>query len=718
MTLRGFGGRSGVGVGSFAVALLAALALAPAAQAATPVACSELQTAITAATAGEVLELPAGTCETNVTTSNAEPFTLEGSETGTTTLKAKEATKAVLEANGTGALSFTLTHLTFTGTTSHSAVSVLDANEHVTISNDKFITNHSGVGGALTIGPPSASSSSESTVLSNDTFGEVGAGNSAEEGGAVYFVSSAPLVVRASKFIGDSAGRGGYGGALLVQNTNGGTSPVTLEENTFGGLVPSEKNTAGAAGGAAFVQLSHGQTLTLERNTFLGNAIAGTNTATQPRVGGALAVELRGLSDTGFHVVQREDTFFGNTIEATDESAAQPAGGAGEWVFGVTVESTYEIFEDNRINVNEAASTYAPEGGGLGVLGEKEEGVVPAQPGVFTGVSDIFASNFVKSGGRGGAIYSGFTAPYCYTSCPGSSVTLNDSTILNNEVEAGTGSEGGALWGSGTDTLAIDNSIVYNNSAAQVVGFGGAATFAFSDVCNEAGGTTIAGAGIICANPLLNEEDEETAASPTIDAGSNSLVPAGLTTGFIGEPRITAGRCGDAAVVDMGAFESPAATGCPPPRSTSTTHTTTTTTSTPATPQGTAGVTSMRTGQNGTEVTIACTGTAAQVCEGEGAMYTTEHLKGKKVASLSRKRKRVRKVTVLVGSAHYKLSAGRTLKLKIPLNAKGKALLRRFHRLPVRVIVTAITSRGKVQISSRRTTIKQASRHKRRRRRK
>jgi hypothetical protein len=134
--------------------------------------------------------------------------------------------------------------------------------------------------------------------------------------------------------------------------------------------------------------------------------------------------------------------------------------------------------------------------------------------------------------------------------------------VVGNNVAPGSGSEGGAIWGSPSDTLSATNSIIYGNSPKpEIYGYGSAhPAFADSDVCNEPGGPTVAGSGVICANPALNASGTETTASPTLDAGSNALVPAGLTTDLAGNPRIGASRVTCAAgpgpaIVDMGAFE-------------------------------------------------------------------------------------------------------------------------------------------------------------------
>jgi hypothetical protein len=299
---------------------------------------------------------------------------------------------------------------------------------------------------------------------------------------------------------------------------------------------------------------------------FIDNAVTGDNTASNARTGAGLSVGLDPTSDTGFQVSQANNLFSGNLINETAASGHPNlgAGGAGEWVFGVTVHSTADTFEGNQITVIDGAP---PEGGGLGVLGKAAQAgppAIPAQPGTFVGIDDRFLGNLVAAGGWGGAIYSGFEPPYCSSGCPGSSVTLEDSTVAGNSVAAGTTSEGGAIWGSPGDSLTVDNSIVFNNTPQPEIHGYTSPTFAFSDVCNEAGGSAVSGPGLICANPLLNADGSQTTSSPTIDQGSNALVPAGLTTDLAGNPRVTAGRCGDGAIVDIGAFESPAVT-CPPP---------------------------------------------------------------------------------------------------------------------------------------------------------
>jgi len=157
----------------------------------------------------------------------------------------------------------------------------------------------------------------------------------------------------------------------------------------------------------------------------------------------------------------------------------------------------------------------------------------------IVGSDNFFSGNSTASGDRGGAAYVGLSNPACTTG----------------------------------DTLNLANSIVNGNSPQpEIHGFGMLA-LQYSDVCAESGGPAVpAGAGDICANPNLTAAGAETASSPTVDAGSNPLVPAGLSTDITGAARIRAWRetCAGLgpSVVDMGAAEATftiPVTGCPLP---------------------------------------------------------------------------------------------------------------------------------------------------------
>jgi hypothetical protein len=576
----GLRGRAG---GAVLVALVAGLVAAPSAVGVPPVTqvtCAELPELFEAAAAGaakpgEVAQLPAKTCKVNLVATNTNAFTLEGATGGGTTLEPSSAALPII--HSAVAVAFTLSGLMFTGANGHAAVS-LDGGGGVTLNGDKFANDHGGEGGAGVV----AISSTQPTVIAEDTFSDDVGTN---DGGALSVVGSEAVTVTSNTFSNDralsegaalfvggtgawtivgntftdnvqseSAGGNGGGGLYLVSEAS--TNPVQISDNTFDG------NLASGEGAGAFIALAQGRTLTATANTLENNRITGANTANQPRDGAGLFIGLLS-GKTSYSVVQADNTFAYNLI---DETTAGPpelaAGGAGEWVSGVSVQSTADRFVGNRVAVNDGAP---PEGGGLGAISAAAVGgspSVPAQPAAFVGRDDLFSGNSTAAGGWGGAIYVGNSAtPDCTgTLCPPTSLTLQDSTLVANSVDSGPDSEGGALWGSPGDPLVLTNSIVFANTPQpEIFGFG-ASTVQFSDVCSEAGGVAVAsGEGNICASPELDPEGSESPASPTVDAGSNALVPAGLSTDIAGNPRILSSRmgCGGplAAVVDMGAFE-------------------------------------------------------------------------------------------------------------------------------------------------------------------
>jgi parallel beta-helix repeat protein len=587
--------------------------------------------------------------------------------------------------------------ITFNGMTGGSAINVDGAGEAITLSHDSFIDNADPSGpGPVEITPGSPTTTTLPTVLDDNTFD----GNTASYGGGAYLDGSGSFTVTNNTFVGNSATTtGGVGGALAVAafGGTGGSGTVTVSGNTFGGTTPGAGNTSPFSGGAAFFELHHGQTLVLDHNQFIGNAIAGSGTAQNARTGGALTATVNSGNDTGFQVVQSNNLFSGNAVQATAASGVHdlPAGGGAEWLFGVSATSSGDVFTGNQVAVNDGAP---PQGGALGVLGAAAQNTFPDQPGTFSGTDDLFLNSSVAAGGHGGAIYIGFATPYCTSSCPGSSLTLADSTVSGNSVAAGSGSQGGGLWGGPSDTLALTNSIVDGNSAGaaepDVFGFG-APSVQYTDVCTApSGGAPLAGPGNICASPALDGAGRETAASPTIDAGLNSLVPPGLATDAFGNARVVQGRCGGGPVVDMGAFES-GVVPCP-------------------LTVGTASVGTVHASPKGLIVTIQCAASPSPAtCEGDGSLSTTEHLLGSKLVSLSRKHKaRRRTKSVGVGHKHFTLSAGQSVSLLVPVNAKGKALLKRFHKLPVKLVVTVNTPTGKAKLTTRHATIKPAHKRK------
>lgn len=659
------------------------LAGAPSATAST---CATLQADVDAAIDDAVVTAPPGVCQVNVATSNTHSFTLQADPSGSTLEPASPSTPIFEDFAGPH---ITISGIVFTGMDGNSAIYTDGAGNSVTLEND-IITNNNG-GSA-----PSAAQLLRASSVTID--GSNFSGNVGDLQGAVVIGGSPAITVTHNLFNTNLSGRNA--GALDISNgTGGGSSPILIARNLFGGTGIFDGNSAADAAGAVSISASHAQPVTIDGNTFQSNRITGSGVSTQDRVGAGLVLAVH-ANDSSFQVEQSGNRFINNWIDATERppNTGLKAGGAGEWISGAVVHSTGDVFQGNNVAVADGAP---PEGGALGVLGLPPLAAgLPASPGVFVGEDDLFIGNTVAAGGWGGAIYVGGQVYTCQAGCPGSSLTLDDSTVTGNRVAAGIGSEGGALWGSANDSAAVANSIVFGNGAGagqpEIFGFA-PPSVRFSDACTVPGsGAPLAGTGNICSDPLLDPSGKETADSPTIDAGSNALVPPGLITALGGAPRISTGRrsCSGLlpAVVDMGAYEASIGPrpSCPPPIP--------------------LRLGSVKASSSAINMVLLCTG--AQECRGIASLRTVERRRGHRVRSLVSRRHRVRRVTVTVGRKRFDVAGG-AWKFRVPLNRTGRRLLRRFHQVPVRLSVTVTAAgSGKLTLPTRHLTIR-AARHRR-----
>jgi len=145
----------------------------------------------------------------------------------------------------------------------------------------------------------------------------------------------------------------------------------------------------------------------------------------------------------------------------------------------------------------------------------------------------------------------------CYSSSP----TFTNCAILGNSAYNG----GGIYCSSSTPTFR--NSIIWGNTATssgnQIYTYDSSSSVTLSYSCYANSANDVAGAGqvnpdnCINTNPLFvgGGNYHLQATSPCIDAGSNSLVPAGITTDLDGYARIVDGDGDTIDEVDMGAYE-------------------------------------------------------------------------------------------------------------------------------------------------------------------
>ena len=172
----------------------------------------------------------------------------------------------------------------------------------------------------------------------------------------------------------------------------------------------------------------------------------------------------------------------------------------------------------------------------------------------------VFRLNKATSTKSGGAMRAGTP----------STVTSRDSTFVGNTTTATTGA--GFYNTSGSSTLA--NCIFWGNTGSggvtannQITAAGGTNTVSYSLVQGGATGTGNVNVDPLFVN-LATGDLHLQATSPAIDAGSNSLIPAGITVDRDGLTRrfdittVVDTGVGPAPVVDMGAYE---VQGPPPP---------------------------------------------------------------------------------------------------------------------------------------------------------
>ncbi len=99
---------------------------------------------------------------------------------------------------------------------------------------------------------------------------------------------------------------------------------------------------------------------------------------------------------------------------------------------------------------------------------------------------------------------------------------------------------------------------------------------------------------------------------------------------------------------------------------------------------GIASFVRVKTGTGYVDVPITCSGSASSTCKITAQLMIVEELRGHKIVITSAKHKR----TVVLASKSITLTGGQTATIRLTLNAVGRALLARLHRLVVKLNVT------------------------------
>ncbi len=408
---------------------------------------------------------------------------------------------------------------------------------------------------------------------------------------------------------------------------------------------------------------------TLTADTFKDDSI---DTATgREAFGGALYLANRSSAGVLVSATQSGDLFEADTISSSTPTKAY--GGGGEWAPSIDLTSTGDRFVEDALPGPQGSSA-SSEGAGLGVITSTCSEKAPASA---TLQDAVIAANTIGAASEGGQSAGAGIYAACKSSEPNSHfhLALDDSTVAGNQAPGGIA----GIDGEDTDQLILSNSIVSSPSGqADIGGFrttsGGSLTSSFSDACapGTSTSTPLPGEGDICANPQLEANGEETPSSPTIDAGSNALVPAGLTTDAFGHARILAGHvsCSQSfpAIVDMGADEfPPPVLSCPAPF-------------TPRPPvPGLTRYIGRKVTPTGVALTLSCVSTDGLGCSGEIFLTTNELLQGKKVIAVGSSHRT--RGSVRLGQAPFALAAGATATFTAKLNSTGLKLLRHFHAI-------------------------------------
>jgi hypothetical protein len=421
-----------------------------------------------------------------------------------------------------------------------------DGDYVISLSGDTFSNNQAssgGTGGALSY---ASSATSSQMTLNNDTFtGNLAAGG---VGGAVDVQTSGPqsmsVAMNGDTFTGNQTqggGSGGEGGAVELELPVTAGS-VTVTNSTF------RNNATQTSGGgldifSPFVPIP----VTLTGNTFAGNSVNGCGCGSAQ--GGGVAIFSASTSPpTGTApITQTGNTFSGNSVTGSSISVA----GGGEAIGGDTLTSTGDVFTQNTLSA--PGSGDDAEGAGLSIQTDCDTSTPQHQA-----TNLVLAGNSIGDGGAGSPEGALSTSCGASTSGQPTSLKLVNSTISGNRGGGGTA----GINGESIDQLTLQNTILTGNSdGADLGGFGASSVAAtYTDLCS--GASPFPGTGNICAPPALANppagDVHETSSSPTIDAGSNSLVPPGVNTDVYGAARIQPRVAGNPPVVDMGAAEFPA----------------------------------------------------------------------------------------------------------------------------------------------------------------
>jgi hypothetical protein len=417
--------------------------------------------------------------------------------------------------------------------------------------------------------------SGANVILNNVTIQD---GYSVYDGGGIY--NDRGTVTLTNSTVSDNSARYGGGisnswGTLTLTNTSVSNNSALYNGGGLDNLVGSvtltnttvSDNMAPISGGGINSSLG---TLTLTSSTISNNSSSDNgggiyNNSTMALTNSTISTN--GATGKGggiYNEVSGTLTISGSTVNG---NGAKDGGGIYVAV-GSSLVATSSVFNANQ--------SFSSGNGGGGIY--NNQGSVSIIASTFQNNTGIAGGGIVANAGTTTVTNSTFSGNSA-TNAGGGIATYNSTMIVANSTFSGNSSSqiggGGAIYTFGPVTL--NNSILANSTAGGDCGVitgtvSATNTLIEDNTCGITNGvngnkTGDPNLGALTGSPAYFPLN---AGSIAINAGSNALIPAGVTTDQPGNPRIQGGT------VDMGSFES-----APPPTNTPTRTPTNTPTRTP-----------------------------------------------------------------------------------------------------------------------------------------
>lgn len=438
---------------------------------------------------------------------------------------------------------------------------------------------------------------------------------------------SGTSAVRGTTTTATAGGPGGGSGGATTGDAGGGAGGGGSNSNAENGAGGGGFGGAGAPGGVDSGTAGAGGDVYGNLNTALQGGSGGGGGGSTPGGAGGGAVELAGSSVT---IASGGQVLMNGGVGDTGTGGASGGGSGG----GI-------ILNGNSVSVNGTLSVAGGDGGAGGCCGDGGGGgggqiAYQAASLFVTGTTDI-------AGGASGAHSSdGFGHGDQSADASGGDgvVTQAGAPVASTAPASGLSQTGATL-----------NGTVNPNGAKTSYHF-------------EYGTTTAYGSQVPAADSVVGSDNTTHAVSQTI---------TGLQPGTTYHYRVVAT---DGELVAQGADETFTTSHAPVPPP-------------PAIkPASTSTVNSVKASGTKVLVSLSCTAGSGP-CVDQLELIVSETVVGSKVtAVVARKHKKTRHLTVVVGKKTVTLSPGQTETVTVALNAKGKALLAKFGKLHVRLLVT------------------------------